>query len=499
MHENPVALLNRTFVALGWRFVSTFSRFAIHFTIWVILARLLPVEAFGLFALAMIVVGLAAVVSEMGLALAVVQRVHLTEIHVRVGFTMCVMAGTVLTTITYLGAPFLAHLFQTREIIPVLRFLSLTFIFTSFGSIASALLMKRLDFRRLFWAEMLSYVFGFGGVGVTLGLLDYGVWALAWASVTQSLVRSAIIFRFSRHPLRPSLTITEARELLRFGVGMSLARLMNYAARNGDYFVVGRWLGTEALGLYSRAYQLMTLPIAEFSSVISSVLFPAFAEIQKEGERLRKAYLRSISVATFVVFPLLTCMAIVAPELIRGIFGSKWTGAIVATQILCIGGIGRCVYNLGDALVRAKGAVYAQFLRHFVYSVAVFSASLIGAYWGIEGVAVGIVIALGIMYLLMAQLSLKLVAGNWRQFFGAQTPGLIFAALIASVAFPITVILRTRQLPDLIILFGTMMACAIITVMVALVFPRHWLGEGPLWAIHQLDRMRHMTLRSFLG
>jgi len=192
-------------------------------------------------------------------------------------------------------------------------------------------------------------------------------------------------------------------------------------------------------------------------------------------------------------------MAIVAPELISGIFGSKWTGAIVATQLLCIGGIGRCVYNLGDALVRAKGAVYAQFLRHFVYSVAVFSASLIGAYWGIEGVAVGIVIALGIMYLLMAQLSLKLIGGSWRQFFEAQTPGLIFSALIASVAFPTTMILRTRELPDLIILFGTMMACSIITVIVALVFPRRWLGEGPLWAIHQLDRIRHRnrTLRSF--
>jgi len=498
MHENPVPLSDRTFVALGWRFVSSFSRFAFHFTVGVILARLLPVEAFGLFALSMIVAGLAAVVSEIGLAPALIQRNDLTETHIRVGFTLSTMGGGALTTATWFGAPVLAKLFQTPEVIPVLRLLSFTFLFTSFGITAGALLTRRLDFRKLFWAEMLSYLVGYGGVGVTLGFLDYGVWALAWASVVQSALRAGILFRVSAHPLRPSLAIIEAKQLLHFGVGMTSARLMNYAARNGDYFVVGRWLGTGALGLYSRAYQLMTVPIAEFSSVMSSVLFPVFAEIQNERQRLRKAYLGSVSVATLVVLPLLAGIAIVAPELIRGIFGSKWTGAIAATQVLCIGGIGRCVYNLGDALARAKGAVYAQFLRHLVYSVAVFSASFIGARWGIEGVAVGIVIALGIMYFLMAHLSLKLVEGSWKEFVGAQTPGLILAAFIAAVGFPTTLVLRASRLPDLIILVGTITACAITAVTVALVFPRHWLGEGPMWAIQQLDRMRHMTLRSFL-
>ena len=121
---------------------------------------------------------------------------------------------------------------------------------------------------------------GYALISVSLALLGYGVWALAWASVIQFSLRSALLLWLSPHPKRPSLASQEARQLLTFGFGSSLSTLANYAAINGDYFVVGRWLGATALGLYSRAYQLMTLPMMQFTSVIASVLFPVYSMIR---------------------------------------------------------------------------------------------------------------------------------------------------------------------------------------------------------------------------
>jgi len=495
MHENTISLTDRTFTALNWRFLSELSIGGLQFIVGVVLARLLPVEAFGLIGLAMIVIGFANVISEIGMAPALVQRTNLTETHVRVGFTVSSLAGALLVAGMYLVAPFAASIFQTSELIPVLRLLSLVLLLKSLSSTAGALLQRRLAFRQLFWVETVSYAFGYAMVGVVLALMGRGVWALVWASFVQSLIRAMLLFLVSPHQIRPSFAVNETRELLHFGVGTSLARIVNYAARNGDYLVVGQRLGVEALGLYTRAYQLMTLPTSHFSSVIGAVLFPAYAEIQTESTRLKRAYFRSISVTTLVVFPLLVGLAIAAPELIRGIYGAKWTGATVAFQILCVGGIGRAMYNLADALVRAKGAVYQQFVRHFLYALAIFGAAIIGTRWGIEGVAVGVVCALGMMYFLMGHLANKLVTASWSEFLRAQMPGMILATIVASVALPATLMLRSRSLPDLVILSGTILVCAVAMMAAVFILPEHWLGEARPLLIDQFARARDVGER----
>ena len=286
----------------------------------------------------MIIIGFARVVSEVGMVPALVQREDLTESHIQVGFTLSVLWGLLLTAVIFISAPFAAVVFHTPEIIPIIQFLSLTFMFANFGATSQAMMQRKLEFRKLFLAEFISYVCGYIVVGVTLALLKYGVWSLAWAALVQSVSKACLLFFLSPHKLRPIIKVEEARHLLSFGVGMSLTRMANYAAQNADYLVVGRWLGATNLGLYTKSYQLMVLPVSQFSAVASFVLFPAYAEAQNDQERLRRAYFCAVFISSVVVFPAMVVMAIVAPEAIRGLFGPQWTGAVEALQILCIGG-----------------------------------------------------------------------------------------------------------------------------------------------------------------
>jgi O-antigen/teichoic acid export membrane protein len=487
--DKPASLSQRTFAAFGWQFVTAFSKIVLRLSVLVVLARLLPVKAFGLITQSLMVIGLAGMVLEIGLSPALIQRKDLTDIHIRVGFTLSVVGGLLMTLGMWVGAPIAARIFESDEIVSLIRLLSFTFLFTSLGSTATALLQRRLNFRAFFWVETVSFVLGYTAVGLLLGLLGYGVWSLAWAGVAQTLLSAILAFAISPHPIRPSFAIDEAKHLLRFGVGMSLARVMNYSANNGDYFVVGRWLGAQSLGLYSRAYQLMTLPVSEFSSIISRVLFPAYAEVQNEPERLRRAFLRSVSLTAMVVLPLLVGMAIAAPEIIRGIFGPKWTDAIGAFQILCFGGFFRAMYNQGDALARARGAVYAQLWRHALYAITVFIGSVAGSRWGIEGVAVSVVGALLLMFILMTHLSLKLVQVGLKQYLAAQMPGAILGLLVATVALPLTLALRATGLHDLAILGVTIITCALGVGGAVLLFPPSLLGETPGWTLYQLGQM----------
>ena len=386
------------------------------------------------------------------------------------------------------SAPTVAAIFRNDAVTSLLRFISLSFLFTSFSSTSAALLERRLNYRRLFLVELTSYSIGYALVGIILAMSGGGVWALAWATVVESVIRAGLLFTASPHSVRPSFARTEARQLLNFGVGSSLSRLANYAALNGDYFVVGRWLGAVDLGFYSRAYQLISLPMYQFSSVISLVLFPVYSRMQDDTAALRRSYIASVFFSAIIVIPLLTMLAIAAPEVMAGVFGPQWTDAIAPLQILCLGGVFHSIYNLGDSLARAKGAVYLKFGCHAVYATCVIVGSIIGATYGINGVAIGVVVALSVIYLLLGKLSIHLTKSTWREFYLAQLPGVVLAGAIAAFALPATFMLRTIQLPDLVILAATVAVSLIGAITAALVVPSRWLSKSSLGAIDKVKQ-----------
>jgi O-antigen/teichoic acid export membrane protein len=221
------------------------------------------------------------------------------------------------------------------------------------------------------------------------------------------------------------------------------------------------------------------------------VLFPAYSLIQRDGERLRRAYLNSLTLSSIVVFPLLTSIAIVGPELMTGVFGPKWAAAGAPLQILCLGGVFQCMYKPADCLARAKGAVYLQFCCHTLYTLCVVGGSLAGLPWDITGVAVGVVGALAVIYLLTAAVSLRVLNIDWWSgFFLPQLPGAILAGAVFTLALPTTLLLRARSFPPLAIFVGgfTMSLLALLTALVLL--PRTWIDK------HVLDALAS-ALRSY--
>ena len=281
--SRQLSLSSRTADAFAWRFVSESAKLVLQIAVQIILARLLPVEAFGLLAVASLVVNFGSRVSEIGTGPALIQRSTINSTHVRVAFSLSVVCGALVTAGIWFGAPLTAAMFKADAATPVLRLIGLVFVVGGIGTTAEALMLRRMDYRRLLRVELVSYAFGYAMVGISLAFLHYGVWALAWATVAQTILKTIMLMVMSPHPVRPCLARTESRQLLNFGIGMTLGRLASFAAQNADYFVVGRWLGTTALGLYSRAYQLMCLPIYQFSSILNSVLFRAYSSIQTDS------------------------------------------------------------------------------------------------------------------------------------------------------------------------------------------------------------------------
>ena len=170
-------------------------------------------------------------------------------------------------------------------------------------------------------------------------------------------------------------------------------------ALNSDNFVVGRWIGAASLGLYSRAYTLMNLPFTYASAVMSSVLFPAFAQVQGEPPRVRRAYLLLTQLTAMVAASAMATMAVVAPHFVRALYGSRWNGAVLPLQILCVAGYFRALYHLGGVVAQSVGRVYGELRNQTIYAGLVIAGALIGSRFDLPGVAVGVSGAILFMFL----------------------------------------------------------------------------------------------------
>lgn len=497
--ESGGQLLERTVHAVGWQFATVFGKYMLQFLVVAVLSRLLSPEDFGVVGQAMIFIGLANLFSDIGVAPALIQRKTISDAHIRVAFTFSVFTGLIMAGIAWLTAWIPAIVFRNPALEPLLQLLSVTLLFKSIGITATCLLMRRLDFRRWFWIYIGAYVVGSATVGVGMALAGYGAWALAWAYVTQDALSCLILLAVVRHPMRFLFARAEARQLLGFGVGMTLSRLTHYATENLDRFVVGRWLGAAPLGLYTRAYELLTVSNGTFAQVLGRVLFPAFSKMQDQPERLWSVYLRAVSTVSLVAFPICTGLAVAAPEAVRFVFGPHWDDAVLPLQILCAGGVFWAVTTISDAMVQALGAVYGIFWRRVVLSTAIFAGALIGSQQGIAGVAGGVAVSMVMMYFLMARLCLRLTQGNWREFALCQIPGICTTALITSGAHAAAVMLRANGFSTVVTLLVTVLAGVLIAALALLALPRTKLPESCRWSLQKIDAAAAKAARVLEG
>jgi O-antigen/teichoic acid export membrane protein len=480
MVSRPAASLShRTMSGLFWVTSGAGAKAALSLLVLAILGRLLSPADFGLVGAALVVINFSKLFSELGLGPALVQRRDIEPRHVQTAFTSYVLLGALLGGAIWMEAPLIARIMQMDRLITVLRALAWLFPVVALGRVSEFLLKRELQFRWLTNREVAAYALGYGGVGIGLAWLGAGVWALVAAQLAQS-VCNVVLLLIKRPPsIRFAFEISAARELMSFGGGHTLAGFGNFAAQQGDNFVVGRWLGQTALGLYSRSYQLMATSASIFGGILDGVLFPVLSKVQDDARRLASTYLEGVAFVALVMVPASAVLIVLAPELIRVLLGPQWSQATVPFQIFAVAIPLRASALMSDSICRATGFVYRRAWRQWVYALLVVAGAWIGQFWGIDRVAIGGLVALAVNFLLMAQLSLQAAGLTWARFWEGQRPSLLLAAVAAAVAEGAAAILRSKGLPAIGILAAATGAAVVCLALLQRAAPGLFLGvEG---------------------
>jgi O-antigen/teichoic acid export membrane protein len=481
-------LVHQTISGLLWTAVGKGGNAGLTLLTLVILARLLSPREFGTVSAALVIIEFSSIFSHLGLGPAVVQRQLLEERHLRAAFAGSLVLGLAIGIAIWWAAPLAAAFFHNPDVEPVLRALAWVFPLRGMSAVADSLMLRELRFRWLANLDLAIYALGHGLVAILLALAGFGVWALVSAALIEGLVRAAILLYMRPPPLGTWPEWRALKELLHFGGGFTLARLANQLALQGDNLVVGHWLGPAALGLYGRAYNLMAAPATLVGKVLDDVLFPTMARVQDDVERLGRAYRRGVAVIALVALPVSAVLFVLAPELIHVTLGPRWHEAVTPFRILATGILFRTSYKLSDSLARSTGVVYRRARRQMVYAGLVLGGAYVGQHWGLGGVAAGVVVALVLNFLLMAQLSLEVCRLDWNTFWEAHVPSVVLTGVCAVSTWTVATILRDGALdalPILLISTGSAAACGVV---ITWRFPQWCLGADGRWTMEVLSR-----------
>lgn len=441
-------------------------------------------EEFGLAAAALIVIGLLQILLQTGIRPAVIQRPELTELHVRCAFALSLGLGVVLAVAVLVSSTEVSiWVFNMPHLAPILSAAAFLLPLQSAGVVASALLERELNFQWIVRINIISYVIGYGSVGVAMAWSGYGVWALVGAYLAQELLKTSIALWARPHPKRLILDLRASRELVYFGFGFALARVGNYGALNGDKWIVARWLGSESLGFYKYAFELTAMIAGLFGSVIDRVLFPTMSRLQGDRIRLGLAFRQGVGMVGVLVFPTSGFLVVVAPELITTILGDDWTPVIAPFRVLALILPVAATYKISDSLARATGVVYKRAWRQFVFAAAVLLLAGFGQLWGLAGLAVGVACATVLNQLLMLQLSRTVTQLGWSELGAAHLGALPAYLFSGGVAFAAASALREMALPDAIIVAVTMLVVGIVMLLPLKFAPRLLFGPDGVRAL----------------
>lgn len=320
------SLSDRALAAVKWNYLGVMARIVSQVAVQVALARLLGPDAFGLFALAFLVVSVCGIIVDLGLGAALIQKAQLSELDVRVAFTRVLLAGVGLAILSYLMSPAIAAWLEDSRVAGVLRGLTPVLILNAITVVPVALLKRDLAFQAIQVVQIVAYLSGFLLVGIGLAMGGAGVWSLVSAWLVQSTIAAVLFYRLRRNSLRPTIG-RERTEMAGFGSRVVLTNLVNWVIENVDNLLVGKLFGSTGLGFYSLSYNLVRSPANHLVVTLQAVLFPTTARVHSNLTVIRRAYLTVVAGVAICAFPVFFGVAAVAGTVVAALFGPKWLEA----------------------------------------------------------------------------------------------------------------------------------------------------------------------------
>ncbi len=406
--ESDTSVAKVAFRGMSWNLVSRVFLQIVQFAVTVITAHILSPNDFGRVALILVFSGFVQVLADLGLNSALIHADRLSDLEISTAFWLQVLVGAAMSLVFFLAAPALASFYGDPDLSSLTRLLSGVFVLQALGQTQIAMAQREYRFKIVAISNIIASVLS-NSVCICLAISGFGATALALQIVLNAGLLTMLMWNFSAW--RPIFAFSKEtlKYVLHYGGFLSGHTILNYWLRNADNLLIGKFIGVFELGLYSRAYALMMMPLNTIGIVVGQVMFPIMSRLREDMDAFRRVYLSAISHIALITFPLMTCMAVSSDEIISITFGANWIGAAAVLRILSLVGLVQSiVYPVGwvfTALGKTKDQFYITVSLMVPFAVLI----IFGLKYGILGVTAGYAIWAVISCVVNLKVAMKII------------------------------------------------------------------------------------------
>lgn len=331
--KNDSLKLN-TINGLFWKFSERFAVAGGQFILQIILARLLTPNDYGLLSIMIIFTNLANVFIQNGFNTSLIQKKDTSDEDYSSVFWVTLIIAIVVYLFLFAMVPVIANFYKMPKIIVPFRVISLMIIPGALNSIQIAIISKKMDFKKVFTSNLFSIIFS-GIVGILLAYFGFGVWALVFQTLLNVLIACIVMWFTVRWRPKMIIEFSRVKKLFSFGWKLLVSTLIDTSYQELSSLVIGKKYNSSTLGFYNRGKQFPQFLINAINGSVQSVMLPAIASIQDKKLQVKNMMRRSITISSYIVFPTMVGLAVVADPLVKVLLTEKWTPCVPYLQIFC--------------------------------------------------------------------------------------------------------------------------------------------------------------------
>jgi len=420
-----------------WTTLSSAVIAILHLTQLMLLARFLSPHDFGLSAILTVIISFSTVFVDFGLSSSIIYKKGITEEQLNTLYWLNVLISFIVYLIIFFMAPLISDFYSEAELYNLILIISSVLIIQAFGQQFRVLFQKELQFNIIAKIDMFASMTSVTSA-VLFAVYNFGVYALIYPLIIMAIIKSVLLIYFGRkyHKVSFTFKLNDVKEFLSFGLYVVGNGIVSTIATQMDVILIEKLLGTEALGLYNVAKELILKPSQLINPIITKVAFPVMSKVNHDMTEVRRLYLKLVNYVSSVNFPIYVVTIILAPEIITLFLGAKWLEITSLFQILAIWAFFRSRENPIGVLVMAMGK--PKYEMYWNISIMIYMPIIIyiSSSWGIVGIGIGNLVSVILLFIPgWYFLAFKLCKVSLKDYFMSSFSPLIISLSIGIVVY----------------------------------------------------------------
>lgn len=446
---NDSGLRNRTMSSILWRFAERCGAQGVSFAVSVVLARLLAPDVYGTIALVSVFITILQVFVDSGMANSLIQKKDADDIDFSTVFYFNIIVCFILYCVMFIAAPVISAFYEDKELIPIIRVLSLTLLISGIKNVQQAYISRNLLFKRFFFAT-LGGTIGAAIIGITLAYLGYGVWALVAQQLFNATVDTIILWISVKWRPKRVFSLERLKALFSYGWKLLASGLLDTVYNNIRQLVIGKMYSPSDLAFYNKGQQMPSLIITNINASIDSVLLPVMSREQRDSMRVKDMTRRAIKTSTYIIAPMMVGLTAVAPTIINILFTEKWLSSVPFLRIFCIIYLFYPIQTANLNAIKALGRS-DLFLKLEIIKKSLGFGLLVSTMWyGVMAMAYSLLINCFLGQIINSWPNRKLLKYSYLEQLKDILPGIVLAVIMGVCVSAIS--LMPIQVPEILVL-----------------------------------------------